>query len=408
MRISLVTETFAPEINGVARTLGELCRGLASRGHSLHLIRPAQKSDDGRPSGPWDLTLTRGFPIPSYPGLRFGFPAYFRLKSLWRRDRPDVVHIATEGPLGFSALFAARALGIEVCSSFHTNFHQYGNFYGGSSAARLAVAGLRAFHDRAAATLVPTEDVRALLVRKGFRRLDVLSRGVDTRLFSPARRCRALRRDWGASETQPVVAYVGRLAAEKNPDLAVKAFRRLRREVPEAVLLVVGDGPSRAVMEEACRDLSVIFAGMRRGEDLATFYASADVLISPSSTETFGNVVLEAMASGLPVVSYDYAAGRLLMEDGKHGRLVPTGDEDAWLEAVVELASRPPAERLALGERCRARAERQRWVDVVARFEAQLIAVKECRFQALEDPAPRRPVTAPRSTVRSAELSAAP
>lgn len=411
MRIFLVTETFPPEINGVARTLGELCRGLVRRGHSLHLVRPAQERDTGQATGPWDLTLTEGYPIPFYPGLRLGLPAYRRLKALWREDRPDVVHIATEGPLGYSALFAARSLGIEVCSSFHTNFHQYSHFYGVSLVTRLAEAALRAFHNRAAATLVPTDDVRARLAERGFQRLDILSRGVDTELFDPGRRSAELRASWGADETRPVVAYVGRLAPEKSPDLALDAFRRIRRSHPEAVGVVVGDGPSRESMELQCgedqcgedqcgEDLPLIFCGMRRGEDLAAHYASADVLIFPSSTETFGNVILEAMASGLPVVSYDYAAARLLMVDGKHGRVVPLGERDAWLDAVESVVGLPLDELRAMGEAARRRAELESWDGVVQRFESQLTAVKERRFQELVG----RKASGPRSAVPAAGL----
>ena len=382
MRICLVTETFPPEINGVARTLGELSRGLVDRGHELQLVRPNQGKESGQPNGPWELFLTAGYPIPFYPGLRLGLPAYNRLKTLWRENRPDVVHIATEGPLGCSALMAARSLGIEVCSSFHTNFHQYSKFYGYAPLTRFAIRFLRAFHNRAAATLVPTGDVVALLREEGFERLDVLSRGVDTELFSPTRRSEELRASWGVASDELVVAYVGRLAPEKSPDLAMRAFDRVVSGSESGTKvhgLVVGDGPARQEMEAAMNpELAsrMIFAGMRRGEDLARHYASADVLIFPSRTETFGNVILEAMASGLPVASYDYAAARLLMKDGEHGRLTELGDEDAWLAAVESLTTLPRQELGRMGGLARTRAESESWSGIVQRFESQLTAVR--------------------------------
>ncbi|MDA8019579.1 MAG: glycosyltransferase family 1 protein, partial [Thermoanaerobaculia bacterium] len=289
MRIALVTETFPPEVNGVARTLWQLVLGLARRGHQVEVYRPDQKAREGEcPAEGWRDVLMAGVPIPVYEGLRFGLPAPRKLLRRWREEvtRPDVVHIATEGPLGLSALWAARRLDIPVSTTFHTNFHDYGRFYGMGALRRLGVAYLRWFHNRADCTLVPARDVRRRLEEDGFLRVGILSRGVDTELFRPDRRDAELRHSWGAGPNDLVVVFVSRLAEEKNPQLAAAAFAEVKRVVPDSRCVAVGDGPAREHMKELVPDL--ILCGMRRGPDLAAHYASADLFLFPSLTETFG------------------------------------------------------------------------------------------------------------------------
>ena len=186
MKIALVTETFPPEINGVAMTLGHLVEGLAQRGHSVTVIRPRQNSNDiARNDGIYDELLCPGVPIPGYTMLRLGLPVRGRLIRAWRADRPDLVHIATEGPLGYSALSAADKLGIPKSSSFHTNFHSYSKHYGFAFLTRPALAYLRHFHNRTRITLSPTVDLNEKLTRDGFQGMRLLSRGVNTEVFSP-------------------------------------------------------------------------------------------------------------------------------------------------------------------------------------------------------------------------------
>ena len=168
------------------------------------------------------------------------------------------------------------------------------------------MAYLRHFHNRGVQTLIPTEELAGQLQALGFLRTQVLARGVDTTLFTQQRRDPSLRQRWGAEPTDPVLLYVGRLAAEKNLELAIHAFARIRQEQPSARLVLVGDGPLASRLQARYPD--VIFPGMRIGADLAAHYASADLFLFPSLTETFGNVTLEAMASGLAVVAFDYAA----------------------------------------------------------------------------------------------------
>ncbi|MFO1372379.1 MAG: glycosyltransferase family 1 protein [Candidatus Competibacteraceae bacterium] len=337
LRVSVVTETYPPEINGVALTIVRWVEGLRRRGHVVQLIRTRQGGHDASESADFLETLRLpGFRIPGYPQLQGGWPARRAVSAQWRWTRPDLVHIVTEGPLGYSALRVARQLGIPVSTSFHTNFQQYSRHYHLGWLATPIMAYLRHFHNQGMQTLVPTEELAEQLQSFGFRRTQVLARGVDTTLFSPQRRDSTLRQRWGVAPRAPAVLYVGRLAAEKNLELAIAAFQAIRRLQPDARLILVGDGPMTPRLHT--HHPTFVYCGMRQGQDLATHYASADLFLFPSLTETFGNVVLEAMASGLAMVAFDYAAARAHVELGHSGLLAPFGDAEAFVAAATALA----------------------------------------------------------------------
>ena len=367
LRISMVTETYPPEINGVAMTIGRLVDGLLARGHTVQVVRPRQHSRDcSRRDGRLEILPLPGFPIPFYPQLRVGFPAGGRLNQCWRQTPPDLVHIVTEGPLGGSALDAARRLGLRIFSGFHTNFHSYSRHYGVGLLAKPIVAYLRRFHNRTDRTLVPTEDLTTELRQLGFGGLRVLARGVDTRLFDPEHRDPALRRSWGAGPTDPVALYVGRLAAEKNLRVALDAYRALRDVCPTARLVLVGDGPLAAKLQ--MRHPEIVFPGVRIGADLAAHYASADLFLFPSLTETFGNVTLEAMASGLAVVAFDYAAAHRHIVHGQSGLLASCGDRAGFISAVRRLAEEPELAH-ALGRTARRTVMAFDWEQICKQLE---------------------------------------
>ncbi|WP_106478248.1 glycosyltransferase family 4 protein [Phytohalomonas tamaricis] len=334
-RIAFVSETWAPEINGVAHTLGHLADHLASRGFELQLIRP--KPRDGALDSNMSAELhSFAIPIPDYEGVSMGIPMPLKLRRLWKEQRPDVVYIATEGPLGLSAQRAARHLDIPVVSGFHTNFDQYSTHYIMLKLLRPLVRPyLRRFHNRTAITLVPTQAQANTLTAWGYCNVQVMSRGLDCRHFSPARRDMTLRTQWQADESRPVALYVGRLAAEKNMDLLIKTFEAMRQRHPALIAVLVGDGPQRQHLER--RLPWAIFAGFQRGETLARYYASADIFVFPSLSETFGNVVTEAMASGLAIVAFDYAAAGELVEHGIEGYLVPTDNANSFIDAAASL-----------------------------------------------------------------------
>ena len=365
MRIAIVTETWPPEINGVALTVLSLAQGLASLGHSVEVVRPRQDDDRAASIEGLDHLPMPGAALPRYPGLRFGLPAHRRLRRRWSSRRPDVLYVATEGPLGLTALGAARRLGIPVSTGFHTRFDDYARYYGLGFLTPIVYAYLRRFHNRADATLVPTRELADFLESNRFRNVRLLRRAVDTKLFHPDRRDEALRAEWGLGKDDIAILCVGRIAPEKNLDLAVHAFREIASRHPGARLVLVGDGPARKPLSAAHPDF--VFAGMRRGADLARHYASGDLFLFPSLSETFGNVTLEALASGVPVVAYDYGAAREHMKARDVGACIPLADADAFVAAAVALADDAPR-RTRLRESARAAVEGLDPASVAASF----------------------------------------
>jgi glycosyltransferase involved in cell wall biosynthesis len=377
LAVCIVTETYPPEVNGVARTVQRMTEWLAARGHRVRLVRPRQGGQDkahANGNGGPPTHLLCSLPLPMYRELRMGLAGRGAFARLWARERPDAIYVATEGPAGLGALRQAQRMGIPAVSGFHTNFQTYSTYYGVGWLKRPVFAYLRSLHNRARWTVVPTRDLKDELTAAGFERVAIVARGVDCRLFNPARRDPELRRAWGLPEDALAVLHVGRLAPEKNIDLAVSAFRALQTVAAEARLVLVGDGPARKALARAHPDL--IFCGMQRGEALAAHYASGDMLLFPSETETFGNVTLEGMASGLGVVAYDYAGARAHVVDGVNGMTAPVGDTAAFTRAALALAADP--DLLARVRRdARASAEAVDWDAVMGGFEHLLMDCTE-------------------------------
>ena len=369
----LVTETWPPEINGVAMTLSRLIHGMLARNWRVRLVRPRQKSDSGldKTSG-IDHILVPGLPIPGYSSLRFGMPMFQKLREAWKKQRPDVVHIATEGPLGWAALKAARSLGIPVTSSFHTNFHRYCKHYRIGWLRGLVTRHLREFHNQSALTMVPNAVTGQMLQQENYRNVVVLGRGVDSGLFSPSRRSAALRTQWGLSKDHLAVIYVGRLAAEKNLHMVIKAFNAIQQSSPNARMIWVGSGPELKKLRKKYTDH--VFCGAQLGESLAEHYASADLFLFPSMTETFGNVVTEAMASGLAVVAYDYAAAAMFITHERNGCLIPFGDQAQFIEAAAKLSVNIEQVQ-QLGQAASAALAAHSWDTVCNQFDEYLRAV---------------------------------
>ena len=384
LRVAVVTETYPPEVNGVAMTISHMVSGLRQRRHQVQLIRPRQGWRDNAASEPnFEEVLQLGVAIPRYDCLKIGLPAKQALLRLWSVKRPDLVHVVTEGPLGWSALAAAVKLNIPCSSDFHTNFHSYSKHYGIGWLRKPIVAYLRKFHNKANCTLVPTASMRADLEGNGYLNLRVVARGVDTRRFHPRKRDLALRQQWGVTPRQPVAMYVGRLAPEKNLPVVSQAFSAMKSVRPDARLVVVGDGPERAALQASNPDF--IFAGMRTGDDLAAHYASGDVFLFPSTTETYGNVTVEAMASGLAVIAYDYAAAAEHVRHGRNGLVADLDNTQEFIHLAANLVNDP--RRIAeFGCRARETAERIDWEHVHEEFEATLLNVAAEQESPAGDP----------------------
>jgi glycosyltransferase involved in cell wall biosynthesis len=349
LRIALVSETYDPEVNGVARTLACLTAGLRAQGDEVLLVLSSHPAGRQGAACSHPTDCIPSVPLPGYPEARLTLPPPGRLEAVLRQFRPDVVHLATEGPLGLAALRAARHLRLPCVSSYHTNFAMYLEAYRLGACTALAWKYLRWFHNRTLATLCPTASLQQTLSERGFERVAVWSRGVDSTLFAPERRRDALRAQRGVGPDEVVLLYVGRLAAEKNVEAILAAFRLLHGWGTPVRLWVVGDGPARAQLERQAGP-GVTFTGFLHGEALAETYASADLFVFASLTETFGNVLQEAMAAGLPVVAVRAPGPSEIVRHGATGLLVDRAAPET-LARVCDALVWDPETRLRLGRK---------------------------------------------------------
>ena len=288
MRILVATDAWHPQVNGVVRTLAMLEEAAAAFGAEISFLTPQS---------------FRTFAMPSYPDLRLALPFPGRIAELIEAARPDGIHIATEGPIGFLVRRYCRKHGLPFTTSFHTRFPEYVSARS-PIPERWVWRALRAFHRPSQAVMAATPALAAELRGRGFRNVVLWSRGVDTALFHP--------RSADLCLPQPVFLNVGRVAVEKN----LEAFLDL--DLP-GTKVIVGDGPARVALEEAYPD--AIFLGQKHGDELADIYAAADVFVFPSKTDTFGLVLLEALASGLPVAAFPVKGPRDVIGDAPVGAL---------------------------------------------------------------------------------------
>lgn len=347
LHIVLVTETWLPDINGVASSMFQIVQQLKEMGHRITLIRPRQTSEIEQHTEQTGENLlavhhdtqVHSLPIPYYPHLRMGLPCYRLLSQQFARLKPDIVHIVTEGPLGLSALVAAKRQKIKVSAGYHTSFHDFSHYFGWKLVSLPLLSYMKRFHNACNATCVPSHTTEQQLKRFGFKRLFQVGRGVDTQKFSPKHRSTALRQQWQAGEETTVLLCVSRVSPEKGIETVIKGFQALQLEQlhRDVKLVIVGDGPDKDRLEQLYgQDDSVIFAGFQTGQALAEYYASADAFVFASQVETFGNVVTEAMASGLPVFAYHDAAAALLVDDSC-GKTVKLSDEQGFIDMVANL-----------------------------------------------------------------------
>lgn len=370
LRMVLVTETFPPEVNGVARTLGRWVEAFRLRGHTVTVLRPRQRGEKKRPD------LVHGMPLPFYPQVRVGIVSPARMGRMLRRLNPHLIHIATEGPLGLSALLAGLWHGIPIASSFHTNFDHYASHYGLLGADWVGFSYLRWFHNRTRVTLVPSQATRQRLLAGGMQRVEIWSRGVDGKVFNPSHRSEELRRSLGLGPEDPLLIYVGRLAPEKNLPTLLQAFSRLRSNLSAAHreklrLALVGHGPLSESLSGAVPP-GVVLAGVQHGEALSHWYASGDIFAFPSLSETFGNVVLEAQASGLAVVGFDCQGVNEQVIPDVNGYLVPVGQD---LVPPLQKLCQDTALRRRFGQAARQRAEGLDWKPIFDDLEKRYLAL---------------------------------
>ncbi|MCB1166778.1 MAG: glycosyltransferase family 1 protein [Leptospiraceae bacterium] len=393
LKIDVVTETFLPELNGVSRSLDRMIRGIEDRGHDVQVFRPVQSADGqrsvrialdsvsgmGQPcmSQSKNHHLSMGLRMPFYREVQVGLASPHFFRARFRKRRPDLVHVVTEGPLGLMAMIAASSMGIPVLSDYRTHFHKYFEYYGMGKLGRWVHRYLRLFHNLTRRTLVPTASMKSELMEFGFKRVSVIGRGVDTEAYGPHHRCDDLRKSHGIAPETHIVLYAGRIAPEKNVDLAIRSFRAMKECHPNMQMILVGDGPRKASLQAANPDL--IFTGFQSGVALSRYYASADIFLFPSVTDTFGNVVTEAAASGLAVVAFDRGAAGELLEHEKSGWVIPGEDDSDYMAACTDLALRIGSAQSPIPEirmRAREAACAVGWDSIVGRLE-------ECYYESL-------------------------
>ena len=390
LRVAMVSETYPPEINGVATTVAQMIEALRARDHEVQLIRPRgiEAMHGGHPSTSTPKPVpAQTLAIARYSALKSGLPAKQALLRLWSLNRPDIAHIVTAGPLGWSALAVAHKLRIPSCSDFHHDTHSFSPQYGVGWLRKPIAGYLRRFHNKAHCTLVPTQALRDELTNEGYLNLRVVRRGVDTRLFNPARRSRTLRKRWGVADGQLVALYVGRLVTEKNLPVLIQAYTAMRAAVPGLRLVVVGDGPERHALQ--AQEPGILFAGTQTGAALAEHYASADIFLFPGTRETFGNVVIEAMASGLAVVAHKHAAAAAHIVHtarNENGVLAPLNNSREFVNLAVRLAC-DPQRVTALGRAAHLSMELLDWRHTGADLETALreIIAAQHRPEVIDD-----------------------
>jgi len=329
-RIVIVTDAWQPQTNGVVRTLNTTRNMLVALGHDVRVIEPNQ---------------FHNFPCPTYPEIRLSWRPAKSIAAQMRALQPNAVHIATEGPLGMAARSWCLKNDWPYTTSYHTQFPEYVR-------ARFPVplswsyALLRRFHGKATRTMVATPSMQALLESRGFKNIARWSRGVDVQLFQPRKSILDLPR--------PISAYVGRVAVEKN----IEEFLKLK--LP-GTKVVIGDGPAREQLQAKYPD--VVFAGYKYGEELAAYVASCDVMVFPSRTDTFGLVLIEAMACGVPVAAYPVTGPIDVVRQGITGVL----SEDLQAATLAALKMDRNA--------CREHALNYTWERATSQFFANLAPI---------------------------------
>ena len=372
MRIAYVTETYPPELNGVSGTAARAVAWLRSHGHAVHLVRPRQPGEDAADNDQeWRV---RGIPLPMYRRLRVGMPAVGGLKRRWRVEPVELVHIATEGPLGWSACRAARTLGVPVTSDLRTNFDLYSGYYG-FGALRGVVGGyLRRFHNSTDLTFVATAALADELRGRGFQRLAILGRGVDAEQFAPRHRSTSCAANGVWVRTIRSCCMSDGWRRKKMSNSCCVHTPRFGHTTPQRAWSSSATGRCGAGSRQRPVPASFLPANAK-GEELAACYASGDVFLFPSLTETFGNVTMEALASGLVVVAYRSAAAAVHVRQGVNGLLAPPGDAARFIDLACRAAEGLRALQV-MRVLARRTAQAASWDAILPGFEEKLLSLR--------------------------------
>ncbi len=353
MRIALFTETFLPATDGVVTRLRHTVEELVRAGDQVLVFAPS--------GGPESYAGARiygvpGIPFPPYPKIRLS-PPHPGVGRTLRRFRPDVIHAANPFVLGSGGIFYARRLKVPLVASYHTNVAAYARFYKLGFLENATHWWTRTWHNQAHLNLCTSEATRDYLLSEGIKRVRVWPQGVDARRFHPGK----ASRDWrvrlsGGRPEEKILLYVGRLAPEKN----IGRLKAVLREIPDIRLAIVGDGPARKALEKEFRGTNTVFTGLLVEEDLASAFASADLFVFPSTTETLGIVMIEGLASGLPVIAARSGAAHEVVSEGENGLLYEPGSYRG-LVAAVRRVLEDDALRATFSRQARLAAEKRGW-----------------------------------------------
>lgn len=390
-RVALFAGAYNHIADGVSLTLNRLVDYLERQGVSVRVFAPTVENPPLDHAG--TLVPVPSIPVPGRSEYRLSLGITPSVREKLDAFDPTLYHIATPDLLGRHALHLARSQDIPVVASYHTHFSSYLKYYNLGLLESLVWRYLRRFYEKCEQIYVPSTAVAEILRDRGItEELCLWQRGVDTDHFTPARRSQSWRRAHGIEEDEVVVAFVSRLVWEKGLDVYADVIERLERQNVPHRSLVVGDGPARAELED--RLPNTIFTGFLEGADLARAYASSDIFLFPSDTETFGNVTLEAMASGLPTICAQAVGSRDLVRDGTTGILCPPSDVDAFSEATRRLILSPSL-RYHMSTAAYERAQEFTWDAILARMNRYYDEVLE-RHSVVSDRAPS-PIGTPAS-----------
>ncbi len=363
MKIAIFTDTFAPDVNGVAKTLKRFTNYLDNKGLEYRVFAPESTNKDLFSS---QVHRFASLPFFLYPECRLALPNMLSVKAELLKFKPDLIHVATPFNIGLCGLHYAKKLDIPVVGSYHTDFDKYLEYYDLQFLTKVLWSYMRWFHRPLRKIFVPSTDTQNHLNKHGFTNTAIWPRGVDCSVFYPRTSSQILKNKFNIKEKH-ILTYVGRLAPEKDVALLPKIQSSLPPSIRHDVhWLIVGDGPLKQELHKNAPD-NMSFAGFQSGQNLAEIYAGSDVFVFPSATETFGNVVLESLASGTPVVGANAGGVKTIIKQGVTGHLCNQNDAVSFASAITSLLE-DDEKREQMGYAGRQYAIEQSWDSIFERL----------------------------------------
>lgn len=363
MKIAIFTDTFYPDINGVAQTLKRFTTYLEDQNITFKIFAPDSSSYEYVSK---HIYRFKSFSFFLYPECRLAFPNLLQIKSELEKFSPDLIHVATPFNLGLCGVYFSKKLSIPLVGSFHTDFNHYLQYYDLQFLSKPLWKYMKWFHSPCKKLFVPSYETLGQLKRHGFTNLEIWPRGVDCQLFHPFYNKVTVRKEYNISKKY-LLTYVGRLSPEKDVKTLMEIANFMPSDIAEQIQwLVVGDGPLREELQKEA-PANMIFTGYLNGEKLAEVYSASDLFVFPSPTETFGNVVLEALASGTPVIAANSGGVKNIIQAGVTGHLCEPRNVDEFTEMIIRLLNHDSL-RKQMGMDGRAYALAQKWDQIFSQL----------------------------------------